>query len=114
MTQSAHERHNHFLHLCLLPKQPHLLPFSKDVFQILFVFDVFAHNTDSESVIHGFIEEITVELNDVWMVLSLEKLYGFFLIFIKLVQTFSFNFFESIELTRLSMNNLINFCVLFA
>ena len=72
MRKRTDQRHHHLLHFGLLPKEVHLLPLPKDVFQVELVFNVLAYNTNSKSVVHGFIEEITVELNDVRMILSFE------------------------------------------
>ena len=76
------QRHHHLFHFSLFPEQVHLLPFPKHVFQIEFVFNELADNADSESIVHCFIEEVTVELNDIWIVLCLEQLNGLFFIFI--------------------------------
>ena len=91
--KSTNQRHHHLFHFSLFPEQVHLLPFPKYVFQIELVFNILAYNADSESVVHRFIEEVTVELNDIWMILCLEQLNGLFFVFIQLIQTFGFNFF---------------------
>ena len=83
--QSTDQRHHHLFHFSLFPEEVHLLPFPKHVFQIELVLDILADDADSESVVHCFIEEVTEELNDIWMVLSLEQLNGFFFIFIQLI-----------------------------
>lgn len=79
MAQSADDGNKHFLKLFTFPKHVHLFSFAEDVLEIKPVLDVLAHNANSERVIHGFIEEITVELDDVRVVLGLEKLHCFFL-----------------------------------
>jgi hypothetical protein len=43
------------------------------------VFYVFAYDSNSEGVVHSFVEEVTIELDNVGVVLSFEKLNGFFL-----------------------------------
>lgn len=43
------------------------------------MFDVFAHDAYTESVVHRFVEEITVKLDNVGMVLRFEQLNCFFL-----------------------------------
>ena len=78
------------------------------------MFNIFTDYSDSVSIVHGFIEEITVKLNDTWMVLCLEELYGFFLVFVEFVKSFGFHFLEGIELAGVSMYNLINLSILLA
>ena len=94
--QCAHERHYHSFHFILLPKESHLLSFAEDILQVGFMLDVFAHNADSESIVHCFVEKVTVELNHVGMILSLKQLYCFFFVLIQLIQTFCFYLFQCI------------------
>jgi hypothetical protein len=43
------------------------------------MFNILADDTNSECVVHGFIKEIPIKLDNVGVVLCLKKLYGFFL-----------------------------------
>ena len=69
----------------MFPEQAHLLALSEDVFKVELVLNVLTDNADSKCVVHGFIEEVTEELDDVWMVLSLEQLNSFFFILVQLI-----------------------------
>lgn len=41
--------------------------------------NILTHDAYAERVVHGLVEEVAVELNDVRVVLRFEKLHGFFL-----------------------------------
>ena len=69
----------HLLKLIGLPEHVHLLPLSEHVLQVESVLDVLADNADAERVVHGLVEEVSEELDDVRMVLGFEQLHGFFL-----------------------------------
>ena len=86
MRESGHQTHDHLLHFKLLPKEAHLLPLPEYVFQVLLVLDVFADDADSEGVVHGFIEKITVKLNDVRVILRFEQLHSLLLVFVEFIQ----------------------------
>ena len=75
---------------------------------------VLAYNSDSESIVHGFIEKITVELNDIWVVLSLKKLNSFLLVLVEFVQRLGLHLFESIELATVPVDDFVNLGVLLA
>jgi hypothetical protein len=84
----------------------------------------FTDYTYSVSVVHCFIEEITVKLNDVRVVLGFEQLYCFFLwlsvrdnkrtylVLIELVEGLCFNFFEGVVLARSDVKYFIDLSVL--
>ena len=79
MSQSRNDTDKHFFKLFSFPKDSHLFSFSVDVLEIKSVFYVFANDSDTECIVHGFIEEVSIKLDDVWMILSFKQLYGFFL-----------------------------------
>ena len=66
------ERDEHPFNLVLFPEQVHLFALPVYVLQVLTVFQVLADNADAIRVVHGLIEEVTVELNDIRIVLSFE------------------------------------------
>ena len=72
VSQSGYQRHYHFLHFHLFPEKTHLFALAKDILKILLMLNILTYNSNSESIIHGFIEKITVELNNIRMVLSFE------------------------------------------
>jgi hypothetical protein len=80
------QRHHDFLYLFLSPVEPRLLAFAEDVLKILAMFDELADDSDAEGVVHGFVEEVTVVLDDVLVVLSLIQLHGLLLVLVQLVQ----------------------------
>ena len=47
--------------------------------------DELANNRDSEGIVHRLIEVVTVELDDVGMILSFKQLHSLFFVFIELV-----------------------------
>ena len=54
----------------MAPVQVGLLALPKDILHVLAVLNELTHNSNPESVVHCFIEEVPIELDDVWMVLS--------------------------------------------
>jgi hypothetical protein len=63
----------------LFPKSVGLLPFPENILQVQLVVDILADYTNSEGIIHSFIEEIAEELNHIRVMLSFEKLNCLFL-----------------------------------
>ena len=121
--KSWNQWHHHLLKFFLLPESTHLLSFSVDVFQIKFVVYVFTHDTNPESIVHGLIKEVAIELYNVWMMLRLKQLYRFllscllrihkiYLIFIQLIERLRFYLLQSIISVRGKMQSLINLGVL--
>jgi hypothetical protein len=98
----------------LFPKEAHLLPLPEDILKVLLVFNVLADNSDPEGVIHGFIEKITVKLNDIWVILGLKKLYCLLLVLVEFVQGFGFNLFKRIKFAAVSMDDFVDLGILFA
>jgi hypothetical protein len=63
----------------LFPKSVGLLSLPENIFQVQFMVDILADYANPEGIIHGFIEEITKELNHIGVMLSFKKLNCFFL-----------------------------------
>ena len=74
------QRHKHFLNLFRSPEQVGLLALPEDIFQVLPLLNVLTNDAYTVRIVHGFIEEVAVELNDVLMILSFEKLHCFLLL----------------------------------
>jgi hypothetical protein len=79
VTQCRNYANEHFFELFGLPKNAHLLALAIDVLQVKPMLNILADNADSESVVHGFVEEISIKLNNIGVVLGFEKLDGLFL-----------------------------------
>ena len=80
--QRANKRHDHLLHLVLGPEHVLLLSLAEHVFEIHLVVDILANDADPEGIVHRFVEKVTEELNDVLVVLGLEKLDGFLFVLV--------------------------------
>ncbi len=70
--QGRNQGDKHLLYLLRLPKQGSLLSFAEDILQILTLLNVFTDYSDTVCVVHSLVEEVTVELYNVLVVLSLE------------------------------------------
>lgn len=79
MWQCWNNADEHFLDLLGFPEQIHLLAFAVNVLEVEAMLNILANNANSECVVHSFVEEVAVELNDVRVVLSFEQLDGFLL-----------------------------------
>lgn len=79
MTKGGDKGDHHFLKFFLFPENLHLLSLPEDILEVLSVFNVFANYPNPERVVHGLIEEIAEELDNIGVVLGLEKLHCFFL-----------------------------------
>ena len=73
------DTNNHLLQLVLLPERARGLPLSEHVLQVRSAVHVLADHSDTERVIHGFIEVIAEELQNVGMALDLKELHCFLL-----------------------------------
>ena len=72
MRQSRNQGDEHLLYLFRLPKQGSLLSFAEDILQVLTLLNVFTDYSNTVCVIHSFVEEVTVELYNVLVILGLE------------------------------------------
>lgn len=72
VTKGRYQRDEHLLQFLLLPEHLGLLALSEDILKVLTVLDVFTDNTDPVSVVHRLVEEVSVKLNYVRMILSFE------------------------------------------
>ena len=52
------------------------------VFKILLMFNIFTNYTNSECIVHCFIEEVTVKLDYIGMILGFKELHRLFLVLI--------------------------------
>ena len=72
MRESGYQWNKHLLNLVRLPKELRLLSLPEDVLKVLSLLNILTNDTDSVGVVHRLIEEVTVELDDVLMILSFE------------------------------------------
>ena len=79
VAERRNDANNHLLQLVLLPERARGLPLSEHVLQVRPAVHVLADHSDTECVIHGFIEVIAEELQNVGMALDLKELYCFLL-----------------------------------
>jgi hypothetical protein len=57
-----------------------LFALSINVFQVQLVINILADNPNPKGVVHGLIEEVAEELDDIGVMLSLEQLHCFLLV----------------------------------
>ena len=112
--QGAHERHEHLLHFFLAPEEVILLSLSEDVLEVLLVFYVLADDADAERVVHCLVEKVTVELDDILMVLRLEQLHGLLLVLVELVKGFGLDLFEGVEFAGVPVDYFVDLSILLA
>lgn len=71
------------------------------------MFNILANNANTECIVHGLVEEVPVELDDVLVVLSLEKLDSLLFVLVKFVKRFSFDLFERVIFARSQVQHFI-------
>lgn len=115
MTESRNDADEHFFKFFCFPEDAHLFALSVHILQVESMLNVLADNSNPKGIIHSLIEEISIELNDVRVVLCLKQLDCLlllqntceiracvtYLILIEFVKSLRFNFLEGVVLTRL-------------
>lgn len=74
MAERRDDANEHFFKFFCLPKDAHLFALAVDILKVESVLDVLANDANPKGIIHGLVKEISIELYDVRVVLSLEQL----------------------------------------
>ena len=114
IAHSGDEADHHFLNFALLPVDALLFALSEHIFEVGAVVHELSDQTHSEGVVHGFVEIVAVEMNDICVVLGFGKLDCFLFILVEFLEVLGLDFFERVDLAAGQVFDLVDFGVLLA